>query len=68
MMKFEDITFYVTIGAATINAAITASKIVKIKEEEPLYKIYKEILCQRFLLWILIIPIVLGKVNIFLWR
>lgn len=67
-MNFHDVTFCITIGAATINAAITASKIVKIKEEEPLYKIYKEILCQRFLLWILIIPIVLEKVNIFLWR
>lgn len=67
-MNFHDVTFCITIGAATINAAITASKIVKIREEEPLYKIYKEILCQRFLLWILIIPIVLEKVNIFLWR
>lgn len=67
-MKFEDITFYVTIGAATINAAITASKIVKIKEEEPLYKIYKEILCQRFLLWILIIPLTFNKINFFLWK
>ena len=67
-MKFENITFYVTIGAATINAAITASKIVKIKEEEPLYKIYEEILLQRILIWTMIIPLTFNKINVFLWK
>lgn len=46
-MNFHDVTFCITIGTATINTAITASKIVKIKEES-LYKIYKEILGQIF--------------------
>ena len=68
MMKFEDITFYVTIGMAIINIAGALRKVVKIKTEEPLYKIYEEILLQRILLWILIIPLVLNKINVFLWR
>ncbi len=68
MMKFEDITFYVTIGMAIINIAGALRKVVKIKKEEPLYKIYEEILLQRILLWILIIPLVLNKINVFLWR
>lgn len=67
-MKFEDITFYVTIGMAIINIAGALRKIAKIKKEEPLYKIYEEILLQRILLWILIIPLVLNKINVFLWR
>lgn len=67
-MKFEDITFYVTIGMAVINIAGALRKVVKIKKEEPLYKIYEEILLQRILLWILIIPLVLNKINVFLWR
>lgn len=67
-MKFEDITFYVTIGMAIINIAGALRKVVKIKKEEPLYKIYEEILLQRILLWILIIPLVLNKINVFLWR
>ena len=41
MMKFEDITFYVTIGAAIINIAGGLRKVAKIKKEEPLYKIYE---------------------------
>lgn len=68
MMKFEDITFYVTIGMAIINIAGALRKVAKIKKEEPLYKIYEEILLQRILLWILIIPLVLNKINVFLWR
>ena len=68
MMKFEDITFYVTIGMAIINIAGALRKVVKINKEEPLYKIYEEILLQRILLWILIIPLVLNKINVFLWR
>lgn len=67
-MKFENITFYVAIGMAIINIAGTLSKIAKIKKEEPLYKIYEEILLQRILLWILIIPIILNKINVFLWK
>lgn len=67
-MKFEDITFYVTIGMAIINIAGALRKVAKIKKEEPLYKIYEEILLQRILLWILIIPLVLNKINVFLWR
>lgn len=67
-MKFEDITFYVTIGMAIINIAGTIFKITKIKKEEPFYKIYEEILFQRILLWILIIPLVFNKINVFLWR
>lgn len=68
MMKFEDISFYVTIGMAIINIAGALRKVAKIKKEEPLYKIYEEILLQRILLWILIIPLVLNKINVFLWR
>lgn len=68
MMKFENITFYVAIGMAIINIAGALSKIAKIKKEEPLYKIYEEILLQRILLWILIIPIILNKINVFLWK
>lgn len=68
MMKFENITFYVVIGMAIINIAGALSKITKIKKEEPLYKIYEEILLQRILLWILIIPIILNKINVFLWK
>ena len=68
MMKFENITFYVVIGMAIINIAGALSKIAKIKKEEPLYKIYEEILLQRILLWILIIPIILNKINVFLWK
>lgn len=68
MMKFENITFYVTIGMAIINIAGALRKVAKIKKEEPLYKIYEEILLQRILLWILIIPLVLNKINVFLWR
>lgn len=67
-MKFEDITFYVTIGIAIINITGALRKVVKIKKEEPLYKIYEEILLQRLLLWVLIIPVVLNKVTVFLWR
>lgn len=67
-MKFENITFYVTIGMAIINIAGALRKVAKIKKEEPLYKIYEEILLQRILLWILIIPLVLNKINVFLWR
>lgn len=67
-MKFEDISFYVTIGMAIINIAGALRKVAKIKKEEPLYKIYEEILLQRILLWILIIPLVLNKINVFLWR
>ena len=67
-MKFEDITFYVTIGMAIINIAGALRKAAKIKKEEPLYKIYEEILLQRILLWILIIPLILNKINVFLWR
>lgn len=67
-MKFEDATLYIAITGSTVNAAITLFKIARIKQEEPLYKIYKEILFQRLLLWILIIPIVLDKVNVFLWK
>lgn len=61
-MKFENITFYVTIGMAIINIAGALRKVAKIKKEEPLYKIYEEILLQRILLWILIIPLVLNKI------
>lgn len=68
MMKFENITFYVAIGMAIINIAGALSKIAKIKKEEPFYKIYEEILLQRILLWILIIPIILNKINVFLWK
>lgn len=68
MMKFENITFYVAIGMAIINIVGALSKIAKIKKEEPLYKIYEEILLQRILLWILIIPIILNKINVFLWK
>ena len=68
MMKFENITFYVVIGMAIINIAGALSKIAKIKKEEPLYKIYEEILLQRILLWILIVPIILNKINVFLWK
>lgn len=68
MMKFEDITFYITIGVAIINITGALRKVVKIKKEEPLYKIYEEILLQRILLWILIVPLVLNKINVFLWR
>ena len=67
-MKFEDLTFYVTIGMAIINIAGALRKAAKIKKEEPLYKIYEEILLQRILLWILIIPLILNKINVFLWR
>lgn len=67
-MKFENITFYVTIGMAIINIAGALRKVAKMKKEEPLYKIYEEILLQRILLWILIIPLVLNKINVFLWR
>ena len=67
-MKFENITFYVVIGMAIINIAGALSKIAKIKKEEPLYKIYEEILLQRILLWILIVPIILNKINVFLWK
>ena len=67
-MKLEDITFYVTIGMAIINIAGALRKIAKIKKEEPLYKIYEEILLQRILLWILIMPLSLNKINVFLWR
>lgn len=67
-MKFEDITFYVTIGMAIVNIAGTIFKITKIKKEELFYKIYEEILLQRLLLWVLIIPVVLNKVTVFLWR
>ena len=68
MMKFENITFYVAIGMAIINIAGDLSKIAKIKKEEPFYKIYEEILLQRILLWILIIPIILNKIDVFLWK
>lgn len=68
MMKLENITFYVAIGMAIINIVGALSKIAKIKKEEPLYKIYEEILLQRILLWILIIPIILNKINVFLWK
>ena len=67
-MKFENITFYITVGTAIVNIAGTIFKITKIKKEEPLYKIYEEILLQRLLLWVLIIPVVLNKVTVFLWR
>lgn len=67
-MKFENITFYVAIGMAIVNIAGTIFKITKIKKEEPFYKIYEEILLQRLLLWVLIIPVVLNKVTVFLWR
>lgn len=67
-MKFADVTLYIAIGGGIINAAIILFKIAKIKQEEPLYKIYKEILFQRLLLWILIIPIVLDKVTVFLCK
>ena len=50
MMKFEDITFYVTIGIAIINITGALRKVAKIKKEEPLYKIYEEILLQRILI------------------
>lgn len=67
-MKLADVTLYIAIGGSTINAAIILFKIAKIKQEEPFYKIYKEILFQRLLLWILIIPIVLDKVTVFLCK
>ena len=35
-MKFEDITFYVTIGVAIINITGALQKVAKIKKEEPL--------------------------------
>lgn len=68
MMKLADVTLYIAIGGSIINAAIILFKIAKIKQEEPFYKIYKEILFQRLLLWILIIPIVLDKVTVFLCK
>ena len=67
-MKLEDITFYVTIGIAIINIAGALRKVAKIKKEEPLYKIYEEILLQRILIWTMMIPLVFNKINVFLWR
>ena len=46
-MKFEDISFYVTIGIAIINITGALRKVAKIKKEEPLYKIYEEILDRK---------------------
>lgn len=68
MMKFEDITFYVTIGIAIINITGALRKVAKIKKEEPLYIIYEEILLQRILIWTMIIPLTFNKINVFLWR
>ena len=67
-MKFEDITFYVTIGIAIIYITGALRKVAKIKKEEPLYKIYEEILLQRILIWTMIIPLTFNKINVFLWR
>ena len=58
-MKFEDISFYVTIGIAIINITGTLRKVAKIKKEEPLYKIYEETM---------IIPLTFNKINVFLWK
>ena len=43
-------------------------KVAKIKKEEPLYKIYEEILLQRILIWTMIIPLTFNKINVFLWK
>lgn len=67
-MGFKDISFYVTIVIVIGNAIEILYKLTKIKGEEPLHKIYREILLQKLMLWFVLIPILLGKINIFLWR
>ncbi len=67
-MGFKDISFYVTIVIVIGNAIEILYKLTKIKGEEPLHKIYREILLQKLMLWFVFIPILLGKINIFLWR
>ena len=68
MMKFEDISFYVTIGIAIINITGALRTGATIEKEEPLSKVYEEILLQRISLWTMIIPLTFNKINVFLWK
>lgn len=49
-MNFDDVARFIVIMTVISNYVITVLQIVKIKEEKPLDKIYKEILYQRMLL------------------
>ena len=49
-MNFDDVGRFIVIITVISNYVITASQIIKIKEEKTLDKIYKEILHQRMLL------------------
>lgn len=49
-MNFDDVVRFIVIMTVISNYVITASQIIKIKEEKTLDKIYKEILHQRMLL------------------
>ena len=68
MMKFEDISFYVTIGIAIINITGALRKVAKIKKEEPLYKVCDHLRQWGVMLWTMIIPLTFNKINVFLWK
>lgn len=63
-MNFDDVGRFIVIITVISNYVITASQIIKIKEEKTLDKIYKEILHQRMLLITALGMLALQKVDI----
>jgi hypothetical protein len=66
-MEFVNITSYIVIGGAVICCAATLWEISKIKQEDPASKIYRELLVQKLMMWVLIIVLVLRNITIYIW-
>lgn len=64
-MEFVNITYYITIGGAAICCAATLWEISKIKQEDPISKIYKELLIQKIIMWVLIAGLLFRNIDIY---
>lgn len=66
-MEFVDITHYITIGGAAICCAATLWEISKTKQKDSISKIYKELLIQKIIMWVLIAGLLFRNITIYIW-
>ena len=66
-MEFINITKYITIGGAAMCCAATLQEVSKIKQEDPISKIYRELLVQRLMMWALIVALLFQNITIYIW-
>lgn len=64
-MTFKDVTRWVVIGALILGASMTLWKTTKLNKENPYHDVYREILIQRTVIYILAIPLFLSRISIY---